>query len=430
MATSPPPPLSGPRGAAHGVTLQVRSFRTFRDPAKLALRPLTLLYGQNQAGKSSLLRLVPLLADSLKGAPSGLDLESAALCGATFKELGWMGRDPRMSPRIDIVAGDDANAPALTLALTDDGGPLVNDFRLHRGNAEVFNVLLDAPARREATVLRARYAGKYRGQDWSSELAFSRLIPEGLPPDAAGVASDIEQALERVAGTQWLHANRLADGERGARPRRGMRADGTDLAGVLGNPEHRVVLQGVSSWLQRVGLADEIKVGTDGDGRPRFVLALQGKEALPVHLAGEGVRSVLPILLHTAWAEAGLGAAGSTSAKLLAIEEPEAHLHPNLQVALLERLLEAVRIGVHVVLETHSVFILRAMQVAVLRGDLAPSEVSLNWIEQGEGGSASVVPVDVRADATLSGWQPGTFEMEQELAHQILDLRWHGGAGP
>jgi predicted ATPase len=109
---------------------------------------------------------------------------------------------------------------------------------------------------------------------------------------------------------------------------------------------------------------------------------------------------------------------------LLAIEEPEAHLHPHLQVALFQRLLDTVRAGVPVVLETHSVYVLRAMQIAVLRGQLDPAQVGLHWVAQDADGAASVLPVEVRADAVLSGWRPLAFEQEQELAHEILDLRW------
>ncbi len=42
-------------------TLKLRAFRTFRDEAALEVRPLTLLYGFNQAGKSSLPRVLALL---------------------------------------------------------------------------------------------------------------------------------------------------------------------------------------------------------------------------------------------------------------------------------------------------------------------------------------------------------------------------------
>jgi len=42
-------------------TLKLSALRSFRDEASLDIRPLTLLYGFNQAGKSSLLRVLALL---------------------------------------------------------------------------------------------------------------------------------------------------------------------------------------------------------------------------------------------------------------------------------------------------------------------------------------------------------------------------------
>ena len=64
------------------------------------------------------------------------------------------------------------------------------------------------------------------------------------------------------------------------------------------------------------------------------------------------------------------------------------------------------------------------MQVAVLAGDILPEQVGLHWVAQDQDGAASVRPIEVHADATLSNWEPGTFEQEQELAHEILDRRW------
>ena len=47
-------------------TLTLANYRAFSRPTELELRPLTLLYGWNSAGKSALLRLLPLLAHSAR----------------------------------------------------------------------------------------------------------------------------------------------------------------------------------------------------------------------------------------------------------------------------------------------------------------------------------------------------------------------------
>jgi predicted ATPase len=66
----------------------VANYRSFLRPTTIELRPLTLLFGYNNSGKSALLRVLPLLADSV-GTPRGapLNLDSAAVRGASFRDL-------------------------------------------------------------------------------------------------------------------------------------------------------------------------------------------------------------------------------------------------------------------------------------------------------------------------------------------------------
>lgn len=271
--------------------LKVRSFRAFRDEASIELRPLTLLYGHNQAGKSSLLRLVSLLGDSLRPGATPLDLRSPSLRGASFKELGWMGREPALSPRLTIIAPSAAAAiePTLTLQYTDDGGLVVNEVKLIRGpTGDKFVVSLDGDIRRTSDSINARYAGKYRGSEWSGLLSFPRLVPDGLPDEAALIASEVLAALKPLNQGQWLHANRLGngDGTRETRRARCCFSDGSDLAEVLRDSRYRSVLDSASAWIAgQEGLPNEVAIRLDPSSQPRFVLGHQGREHLPLHLA-------------------------------------------------------------------------------------------------------------------------------------------------
>lgn len=403
-------------------TLKLRAFRTFRDETSLDIRPLTLLYGFNQAGKSTLLRLLALLADSLQAGAGPLDLQSPALRGATFKELGWLGQAPNLSPWLTLMAPGQPNDSVFKIQFADANGLIVNRLHLTPGiEGNKFKVdLAEGLETREGNKISASYAGSYRGQDWTGVLRFDHLFPSGLPEQAEALVQRVREALAPLQRLQWLYANRLTGGD-GARPTRCCNPDGSDLPARLRTASNQSILDSASRWLaEQEGLGNEIAVRVNAAGQPELIHGASGREGLPLHLAGEGIRSLLPILLCALWAETKLSAAPS----MLAVEEPEAHLHPTLQVALFDRLVETVHQGIPVLLETHSVYLLRAMQVAVLEGRLTPSQVGLHWVAQGPDGASAVTTIGIEADATLSGWRPDVFEKEQELAHRVLDLRW------
>jgi energy-coupling factor transporter ATP-binding protein EcfA2 len=401
--------------------LKLQAFRTFRDEATADIRPLTLLYGFNQAGKSTLLRVLALIADSLQPGAGPIDMQSPALRGATFKELGWMGREPNFSPWLTLMAPGTPAEPTFKIQFADENGPVVNRLHLTPGaSGDKFKVDLDGVVTRLVNKITAEYAGPYRGESWNGTLSFDNLFPDGLPEQAESLVQSVRKALAPLQHLQWLHASRLA-GSDGTRPIRCCRADGSDLPSLLRAAPGPSVLGSASLWLsQQEGIGNEITLRVSASGQPELVHGAPGRERLPLHLAGEGIRALLPILLCALWAETGAPAAPS----MLAVEEPEAHLHPTLQVALFDRLVETVRGGIPVVLETHSVYLLRAMQVAVLDRRLTPAQIGLHWIEQGPDGASTVTTIVIEADATLSGWRPDLFEKEQELAHRILDLRW------
>jgi AAA15 family ATPase/GTPase len=72
--------------------IKVENYRSFEDRQRLDLRPLTLLFGKNNAGKSALLRALPIIGDSLSSkGMSPIDMDSPAVRGARFQDLKWRG---------------------------------------------------------------------------------------------------------------------------------------------------------------------------------------------------------------------------------------------------------------------------------------------------------------------------------------------------
>jgi hypothetical protein len=142
-------------------------------------------------------------------------------------------------------------------------------------------------------------------------------------------------------------------------------------------------------------------------------------EARDIELApqdiGVGISQVLPVVVAALHQKTGL----------VAIEQPELHIHPAFQVALGDLFIEQVRErpDLTFILETHSEhlmlrFLRRIRETgeneAPANRTLTPPELSIYFIEQGEAGiSCSAIRVDESGDF-IDRWPHGFFEEREE----------------
>jgi predicted ATPase len=89
----------------------------------------------------------------------------------------------------------------------------------------------------------------------------------------------------------------------------------------------------------------------------------------PQHV-GYGMTYALPILASLLVAEPG---------DIVAIENPEAHLHPRAQVAISNLFVKAAGAGIQVVVETHSDHVLNSIRVAVHQRTLPNGDVAVQF---------------------------------------------------
>jgi predicted ATPase len=144
-------------------------------------------------------------------------------------------------------------------------------------------------------------------------------------------------------------------------------------------------------------------------------------EARDIELApqdiGVGISQVLPVVVAALHQKTGL----------VAIEQPELHIHPAFQVALGDLFIEQIRQRPDLIfiLETHSEhlmlrFLRRIRETgeneAPEKQSLTPAELSVYFIEQGESG-ISCLPIRVDEDGDfIDRWPKGFFnERVKEL---------------
>lgn len=398
--------------------IEVQGFRAFANWTRLELRPLTLLYGRNNAGKSSLLRLLALIADSVgDGARSAIEMHGPAGRGGRFKDLPWTGDGtPREKFRIILVWERDG-APFVNdefeLAWVDDRSR-ANVRRLRVHDATDGRTLLEATAEPYPDDELYRIDGH----------APIRVLWEGLAPrhDEHPSFAELRTRMMTLRGSvAWLDSNRprperiIQDQDSAPRT---LQHDGSNALDFLAaDPE---LLRKVQAWFAAQPIGRDLRLKPVGGGYLSPYLGAPHSKA-EFHLldAGEGMSHVLPVIVAANLAGRGSGH------RMLAVEEPESHLHGDTQRSLIRQLaqLAAVADPPIFLLETHSRALLLGLQLAVAKGLLPHERAQVLWCEQDALGISSLTQVEMASDGALRGWPRSALASESEMVRELLDLQ-------
>lgn len=419
------------------------NYRSFLGPTELELRPLTLLFGHNNAGKSSLVRLLPLLAESVgPGAAGPLALSCAALRGARFRDLAC-----RISGVPEVGLELRWEAPPGPAGGVASYGCRVRDMPEHRAQiVERFWVGGQDGGRRVEALWRPEPGsgnGLSRTYDVEAQGTRAEAVPfgfEGLVPvlaDAEGTpraawAADVAEARRLLrsfgGGVQWVASLRRAPPRTepylAQRPAR-LDPWGEDACQLLDfdRLDGGSLVEDVSAWYER-HFRQRLAMREPAPDHLEATLSPVERPALRVNLAdtGEGMAQVLPVLLACALARRRTPSAP----RILALEQPELHLHPAAHEHLASHLCElaAEDDPPRIVVETHSENLLLGVQVAVAAGKLRAERVGVYWVRQLEDGRSLAEPITIDDEGRPSdGWPPGVFSEDSVLARELYRLR-------
>jgi AAA ATPase domain len=422
------------------VTLSFENYRSFVDPTTIEIRPLTLLFGYNSAGKSAVMRLLPLLAASVTSAngPS-LALDSEAARGASFRDLlSRLSSSPTLELALDWV-GIGGSELALQLAirdLPDRQIQILNRVRIEEKHDNVVvgdvEALWDTNNKRPGASSQ-RYDFKASNvPSEAGDLSVSGLTfnaPKGRT--FSHLFEHASTALGELAEkTHWLNSLRAIP-ERSSRfgvtPKR-IAPNGGNASEFLAHDavgEGELLGMVSASFRRATGHQLAIKRYAVGGEQHYSVVTTPPNARLPVEVpivdTGEGMAQVLPVIVLSCLA--ALGRLGEEP--LLVIEHPELHLHPAAHSELAALLCSLVTTFSRptVLLETHSENFLLRVQLAIARGDLSPQDVAVHWIRELEDGRSVVDTITFDEGARPTSWPPGVFAEDTEQAKALLKVR-------
>jgi predicted ATPase len=374
--------------------IRLENFKASRD-VDVRIAPLTVLAGLNSSGKSSLLQAIAVLRQSY-GATGRAD---GLVLGGDLVQLGH-GRDV-------LSEGADSADDALVFEFQDNG-------RSYRWIC---------PSVPDASELRFRDVPR-EPPEFVSSMNFQFLQADRVTPSPL-----YPQSLQQSQSTGFLGprgeltADFLAQNvdktvsESRSSLRAGSRVDPALLARVSPTPK---LLDQVASWLQhlspgarlkaaRVEGTDEVLLQYNYVGHARGPTS---NDYRPTNV-GFGLTYALPVLV---------ACLASPPGSLLLLENPEAHLHPQGQVALGELLALAAMDAVQIIVETHSDHLLNGIRVAVKQGRLSYDKVVLHFFTRRvETGESCIESPSMLSDGRLSNWPAGFFDQWEKTLDALID---------
>jgi predicted ATPase len=117
---------------------------------------------------------------------------------------------------------------------------------------------------------------------------------------------------------------------------------------------------------------------------------------------GYGIGQLLPIIVQSLVARDGM----------IIIEQPEVHLHPRLQSAVGDLLVDTATSGrAQLLVETHSEHLVLRLLRRVREGVLRPADLAILYVDLHEDGAAFIRRLEVDEDGDLvHGWPGGFFD--------------------
>jgi predicted ATPase len=430
--------------------LRIQNFKAWKDTGNIRLAPLTVFFGPNSSGKTSLLQFLLLLNQTVQspdrkqvlnfgGSHTLIDFGvwpemvfGGDAAGGLRFEFSWRVPDrPRAEGKeqgsLDGACMDFEAAIGPTSAASigirefrySVTQPMFGPVPLHLG------IQYDEATRSYKLTPVEHRLRRTAGARKIIKSAPSRFY--GFPDEVSArweVLDDLELELEaQLDSTLYLGPLREASARLytwpGDAPTEvGFSGENT-IAALLAAQDR--VLQGaddsklisfgelLAKWLVRIGLLESFEAKPIvPEARIYQVVVRTPGSRRQVNLAdvGFGVSQVLPVLVQLLYAD------WDTT---LVFEQPELHLHPRVQAELADLFIETIKMkqdeklrGIQCIVESHSEHFLRRLQRRIAEGVLLPEQTALYFCKPGPDGS-SIEELQVDKYGRISNWPENFF---------------------
>lgn len=448
--------------------LRIKNFKAWKDTGSVRMAPLTVIFGANSAGKSSLghlllaLKQTTLLSDRKRALHLGdksslIDLGTFSDClhGHDLKtalefSLSWQltsplivrnsldrqsfsGKSISLASRIKAGKNEQPEVDSIQYKLLNAGTQVLG---VDHGKTLAGTVTLDVSPLKLV---------KAAGRQWTLEPPekFYRFSDVTLARyQNADFLAKFALETERMLGSLYYlgplrkHPERTYQWSGDTPSDVGAEGEFTIAALLAASADERKLNRGprrsqqkfgpfIASWLKDLGVISSFNVKPVAQGRKEFEVLIKTHASAPeVKLTdvGFGISQVLPALVEAFYAPPN---------SMVWMEQPEIHLHPQVQAELADVFISAVQAredgkprNVQLIVESHSEHFLTRLQRRVAEGIISPDDVAVYFCERSETG-AELKPLQLNLYGEIENWPENFFgnEMADVTARTLAAMR-------
>lgn len=443
--------------------LRIQNFKGWKDTGTIRLAPISLFFGANSSGKSSIEQFLMMLKQTVESPdrkavfyPGG---KNSAVQLGSYQEMVFH-HDPKNKIAFDYrwtlaeelkfkdplsdqsFSGDELDFSA-EVELSDATKNLlqVAKFKYRLLNKDTQSLSIDLSRKsnkREYTASTEQYTlvrKKMRAWALKNVVRFYGFPDEVIAYyQNAEFVQSLNFAHEKLFSSIYYLGPLRTKAERlytwsGIAPESVGFAGENTVTAILAARNRKISLgykkqakpfeEIIALKLKEMGLIEEFKVNPISQQRQEYEVKVRTKGAedwVDLPDVGFGISQVLPVLVQCFYAPAG---------SIILMEQPEIHLHPSAQSALADVMIDVINSrengisrDIQLVIETHSEHFLRRLQRRIAEDSLSEEKVSVYFANISKT-PATLEPLKIDIFGNIQNWPENFFgdEMGDIVEH-------------
>ncbi len=386
--------------------LRIKNFKSWKDTGEINMAPITMFFGGNSSGKTSLLQFLLMLKQTAEaGNYSGQVLNFDGIVNlGNFKDVV---RDHENKNAIDFVISASQQSfsryscQQISASIAEEQKSLV---------IKNFHVNLPKKDKKREDLINSEMQERIKSKD-EKEMIRSKITWTGLIFDLT-MFIDYIGPLRNFPERHYQWKNNFPSEV-------GKGGEFTIQTIIASNLKNGDLEKKIAAALKKMGLIESFRVKPISKNRDDYyeVKVKKTKFSAEVLLpdVGFGVSQILPII--TALFQSSEGAT-------LILEQPEIHLHPKAQIELADVIIDAVKERkIQAIIESHSEHFLTRIQTRIADETISKEFAKLYFCKN-EKGFSELEELVVEDSGRIANWPPNFFgNMLEETSNRVKAFR-------